>query len=203
MLIALIGASGNGGSCILAELVRRGHKVTAIVRHPEKVATAEGVTAVKGDIKDGQALAALLRGHDAVISAVHFTDTDLSALISAVRASGTPRWLIMGGAGSLFVRPGAQLVDEPDFPPAYRAEASKGREFLGLLRQQSDIDWAFICPSASIFKGERTGIYRVGGDDLLVGADGQSRISFEDFAVALVDELENARRPRQRMTVGY
>lgn len=203
MSIALIGATGRAGSRILAELVQRGQTVTAIVRHPEKVAPSANVTAVSGDVKNGEALAELLKGHDAVISAVHFNDTDLPVLISAVKTSGVPRWLVVGGAGSLFVAPGKQLVDQPDFPEAYRTEAGKGRDFLNLLKAEEDVDWTFISPSALIFEGERTGTYRLGGDDLLIGADGKSQISFEDFAVALVDELENAAHPRQRITAGY
>lgn len=203
MPIALIGATGRAGSRILAELIQRGHTVTAITRHPEEVPVVAKVKAVKGDVKDGKSLAKLLEGYDTVISAVHFTDTDLPVLITAVKASGVPRWLVVGGAGSLFVRPGEQLVDQPEFPEAYRAEASKGREFLNLLRNETEIDWTFISPSALIFEGERTGAYRLGGDDLLIGSDGKSRISFEDFAVALVDELENPRHSRQRITAGY
>ena len=203
MSIALIGATGRAGSRILTELVQRGQTVTAIVRQPEKVPALANVTALKGDVQDGEALAALLKGHDIVISAVHFTDTDLPVLISAVKASGVPRWLVVGGAGSLFIAPGKQLVDQPEFPEAYRAEAGKGRDFLNLLQGETGLNWTFISPSALIFEGERTGTYRLGGNDLIIGADGKSRISFEDFAVALVDELESAAHPRQRITAGY
>jgi len=203
MAIALIGASGRVGSRILKELLQRGYAVTAIARHPEQIESTAGVTAVHGDVAQTEALAATLRGHEAVVSSVQFTGTDLQALVSAVRASEVPRWLIVGGAGSLFVRPGAQLVDEPYFPAAYRAEAGKGREFLELLKRQSDLDWTFISPSAFFEPGERTGRYRIGGDELLTGADGKSLISFEDFAKALVDELEHPAHRQRRFTVGY
>lgn len=200
--IALIGASGNAGSRILQELSARGHTVTAIARHPEKIATLPHVTARQGDVFDKAALAALLRGHDAVISAVHFTASDASLLIDAVRSAGIKRYLVVGGAGSLEVAPGQKLIDQPDFPAAYKPEAAKGGEFLDLLKQTKDLDWTFLSPSAMFVPGQRTGIFRLGTDQLLVGPTGSS-ISFEDYAIALVDEVEKPRHIRQRFTVGY
>lgn len=202
MKVALIGASGHVGSRILRELVARGHQVTAIVRNPEQVAKLPGVTAVRGDVADPEALAALLAGHEAVISAVRFTASDAATLIEAVRASGVKRYLVVGGAGSLEVTPGMALMHSPDFPEAYRAEAEKGGEFLALLRQEPELDWSFLSPSAEFVAGERTGCFRLGTDRLLTGAAG-SRISFEDYALALVDELEKPAHSRQRFTVGY
>jgi len=201
--VALIGASGAAGSRILKELSDRGHAVTGIARHPDKIALLPGVTAVSGDVLDAQALAQLLKGHDAVISSVHFTASDPQALIEAVRASGVKRYLVVGGAGSLEVAPGQRLVDQPDFPAAYKAEASKGADFLDLLRSTAgDLDWTFLSPSALFVPGERTGRFRLGQDQLLANADGSS-ISFEDYAIALVDELEHPAHVRQRFTVGY
>lgn len=199
--IALIGASGRGGSRILKELSDRGHHVTAIARNPDRISALPGVKAVKGDVFDEAGLASLLRGHDAVVSAVHFTASDAKTLIGAVRASGVRRYVVMGGAGSLLVG-GNPLIDSPDFPEAYKAEASRGAEFLELLKRTDDLDWSFVSPSAEIFEGERTGTFRLGKDELLVGPEG-SRISFEDFAVALVDEIEKSGHIRQRFTVGY
>ncbi|NWJ24271.1 NAD(P)-dependent oxidoreductase [Rhizobium sp. RM] len=200
--VALIGASGNAGSRILKELSDRGHQVTAIGRNPEKIATLANVTAVKGDVYDGQGLAALLKGHDVVISSVHFTASDAATLIAAVRASGVTRYLVVGGAGSLEVAPGARLVDQPDFPALYKAEASKGAEFLDLLKTVEDLDWTFLSPSAMFVPGERTGKFRLGKDTLLANDQGSS-ISFEDYAIALVDEIEKPAHVRQRFTVGY
>ena len=200
--VALIGASGNAGSRILKELSDRGHRVTAIVRHPEKVAKLPGVTAVKADVFDKAGLAAALRGHDAVISAVHFTASDPQILIDAVRAAGVKRYLVVGGAGSLEVAPGKQLVDQPDFPEAYKAEATNGGVFLDLLKKVGDLDWTFLSPAAMFVPGARTGKFRLGKDQLLSNAQGSS-ISFEDFAVAMVDELEKPAHTRQRFTVGY
>jgi putative NADH-flavin reductase len=201
--IALIGASGNLGSKILAEALNRGHTVTGIVRNPEKLPPQAGLTAKRGDVFDAAGLTALLAGHDAVISSVHYTASDPALLLQAVRASGVKRYLVVGGAGSLEIAPGKALVDTPDFPAAYKEEASKGRDYLALLRGVTDLDWTFLSPSAIIAPGERTGKFRLGGDQLLVGADGQSRISQEDYAIALIDELEKPAHRQQRFTVGY
>lgn len=200
--VALIGASGNAGSRILKELSDRGHQVTAIARNPDKIANLPNVTAVKGDVCDKDGLAALIAGHDAVISSVHFSASDPLTLIEAVRQSGVRRYLIVGGAGSLEVAPGRRLIDEPGFPDAYKAEAGKGAEFLDLIRKADDLDWTFISPSAEFVPGERTGTFRLGKDTLLSNEAG-SRISFEDFAIALVDEVERPQHIRARFTVGY
>jgi putative NADH-flavin reductase len=202
MKIALIGATGNVGSRILDELTRRGHVVTAIVRHPDKVPHKPNVTAQRGDADDVEALAKLLRGHDAVISSVHFVASDPRKLIDAVRKSGVKRYLVVGGAGSLEVAPGKKLIDTPEFPAQYKAEAAAGGVFLDLLRQEHDLDWTFLSPSALFVAGERTGTFRL-GTDLLLSNEKGSRISFEDFAIALIDELEKPKHVRRRFTVGY
>jgi uncharacterized protein len=129
--VALIGASGRAGSAILKELSDRGHKVTGIARNPEKIATLPNVSAKKSDANDGSGLATLLKGHDAVISAVHFSASDAKTLIEAVRASGAKRYLVVGGAGSLEVAPGKRLVDQPDFPAAYKPGGAQGRRISG------------------------------------------------------------------------
>ncbi|AHK01818.1 MULTISPECIES: NAD(P)-dependent oxidoreductase [Rhizobium/Agrobacterium group] len=200
--IALIGASGNAGSRILKELSDRGHQVTAIARNPEKIASLPNVVAKKGDVFDQAGLSELLKGHDAVISAVHFTASDPVTLIEAVRASGVSRYLVVGGAGSLEIAPGQRVVDLPDFPAAYKAEATKGAEFLDRLKGEKQLDWTFLSPSAEFVPGERTGKFRIGKDSLL-GNEAGSRISFEDYAIALVDEIEKPQHSRQRFTVGY
>lgn len=200
--IALIGASGNVGSRILKELSDRGHRITAIARHPEKITELPGVIRVSGDANDKNALAALLKGHDAVISSVHFTASDPSILTGAVRAAGIKRYLVVGGAGSLLVAPGQRLVDQPDFPAEYKQEASSGAEFLNFLKTVNDLEWTFLSPSALFVPGERTGHFRLGQDELLVSDTGSS-ISFEDYAIAMVDEIEDPKHIRQRFTVGY
>ncbi len=203
MKIALIGATGFIGSRLLAELTSRGHQVTAIVRNPDKVPQGVGITALKGDVYDEDGLAALLAGHDAVISAVHYTASDPAVLLAAVKQSGVKRYLVVGGAGSLEVAPGVKLYDTPEFPALYLDEARKGGAFLDLLKSESGLDWTFLSPSALIEPGERTGTFRLGKDQLLVDGNGQSRISAEDYAIALVDELETPAHSRQRFTVGY
>ncbi|QPI41723.1 MULTISPECIES: NAD(P)-dependent oxidoreductase [Pectobacterium] len=200
--IALIGASGGAGSRILKELSDRGHTVTAIARHPEKIASLPNVTAKQGDALDKDALVALFKGHDAVVSAVKFGSSDPTTLIAAVKTAGVKRYLVVGGAGSLEIAPGQRLIDQPDFPDAYRPEASRGAAFLDLLKQEKDLDWSFLSPSAEFVPGQRTGTFRLGKDALLSNDKGSS-ISFEDYAIALVDEIENPAHSRQRFTVGY
>jgi len=202
MKIALIGATGNAGSRILAELSRRGHLVTAIARNPQKVPALSGVTSAKADVGDVAGLAAAIKGHDVVISSVHFTASDPHKLIAAVREARIPRYLVVGGAGSLEVAPGVKLIDTPEFPAIYKAEAAAGGVFLDLLRQQSDLDWSYLSPSAVFAPGERTGKFRLGRDQLLTNDKG-SHISFEDYAIALADEIEKPAHSHQRFTVGY
>jgi len=200
--VALIGASGNAGSRILKELSDRGHQVTAIARNPEKIAQLPGVTAVKGDAQDGAALAELLRGHDAVVSATRFTGTDFSIIADALGKAGVARYLVVGGAASLEVAPGQRLLDQPNFPDAYKEEATNGAATLDYLRGLDDLEWTFLSPSAMFVPGERTGSFRLGKDQLLSNENGSS-ISFEDYAIAMVDEIEAPKHIRRRFTVGY
>jgi hypothetical protein len=134
---------------------------------------------------------------------VHFLDSDAAKIIAAVKKAGVPRLLVVGGAGSLEVAPGVALVDTPNFPAQYKSEALAGREFLNRLRAEKELAWTFLSPSAVLAPGERTGKFRLGKDQLLADAEGQSHISMEDYAIALVDELEQPRHTRERFTVGY
>jgi len=203
MKIAVAGASGRAGSEITKELSRRGHTVTAIARNPEKIADLPNVTPTKGDVLDEAGLAKLWAGHDVAISSVHFLASDPKKLIGAAKASGVGRYLIVGGAGSLEVAPGVKLVTTPGFPAQYRAEAEAGSVFLDLLRQEKELNWTFISPSALFVEGERTGKFRLGTDQLLTASDGKSWITFADYAIALADEIERLSHLRQRFTVGY
>lgn len=203
MKVAIIGGTGRAGTEISAELARRGHQVTAISRHPENAVKVDGVTAVAGDVQHTDALVEAIKGHDVVVSAVMFSDTDPASLVGVVRDSGVPRYLVVGGAGSLEVAPGVALITTPEFPEAYKAEAGKGADFLTYLRGVDDIDWTFLSPSAYFFVGDRKGSFRLGKDELLADADGNSSISYADYAIALVDEIETPKHSKSRFTVGY
>lgn len=203
MKVALVGATGRGGSRILDELVSRGHQVTAVARHIEALDARDGIAACRADIADRESLTALLRGHEAVISAVQFLPNDMRKLIGAVKDARVPRFLVMGGAASLETADGAKLIDSPHFPPEYEPEARAAIAFLKLLKEEPDLDWTFLSPAASIEEGERTGKFRLGGDQLLTDAEGNSRISFSDYAIAMVDELERNAHARQRFSVAY
>jgi len=202
MKVALVGASGNVGARILAELSSRGHKVTAIARHPEKIAKLSNVTAVAGDAGNADALGSLLRGQDVVVTSILFTASDPDKLIAAVKKSGAKRYLVVGGAASLEVAPGVKLIDAPQFPPEYKSEGAAGGVFLDKLRGETTLDWTFLSPSAMFVPGQRTGKFRLGTDQLLANEAGSS-ISFEDYAIALVDEIEAPKHVNARFTVGY
>lgn len=202
MKVAVLGASGRAGSEITKELAVRGHQVLAVARKPEAIAAAPGVSAVAGDAADPAALAELIRGSDAVISALHF-DVSAEVLLSALRQAGVGRLLVTGGAASLEAAPGLRLIDTPDFPEAWKVFAQGGIAFLEALRGETAIDWTFFSPAAFIFEGPRTGQFRLGGDQLVVDAAGDSKISFADYAIAMVDELEQHRHGRARFTAAY
>lgn len=202
--IALLGISGNAGSRIAHELLQRGHTVSGIARKAEGVAPHPQLTVKTADATSVDALVPLLRGHDAVISATRFVGgSDAETLIAATKSAGVPRLLVVGGAGSLEVAPGKALIDTPNFPDAYKAEAGAGGALLKRLRSEKELDWTFLSPSALFAPGERTGKFRLGGDQLLTDANGKSWISMEDYAIALADELERPKHSRVRFTAGY
>lgn len=202
MKIAILGATGMAGSRIVAEALARGHRVTGIARKPEGLKDHPALAKVAADVA-APGLPELLRGHDAVVSALHFQTLAEPALVAAVKAAGVRRLLVVGGAGSLEVAPGVQLIDTPAFPEAWKPFARPGVEFLAALRGETALEWTFISPSALFEPGTRTGVFRLGGEQLLVDADGRSAISGEDYAVALVDEIETPAHIRARFTVGY
>jgi uncharacterized protein len=203
MKIAIVGVTGKVGKRILAEALRRGHEVTGIARNASNLTAQRGLTLLNGDANAPGALAPLLAGNAAVVSALRFQLSDPAQLIGAVRESGVIRYLVVGGAGSLEIAAGELLADAPNFPEAYLAESSAGKAFLDALREINDLDWTMLSPSALFVPGERTGKFRLGNDRLLSDAAGKSSISFEDFAVALLDEIEKPSHVRQRFTVGY
>lgn len=203
MKIAIVGASGNVGIRLVREAQRRGHAVTAIMRNPSAYAKLADEDVAAGDVKDPVALAAALVGHDAIVSAVTFVATYPPALIGAVRASGVRRYLTVGGAGALEVAPGKLFIDAPDFPAEVLEESRCGIALLQALREVVDLEWTMLAPSAFFVPGERTGAFRLGEDKLLVDANGKSWISYEDLAIAMLDEIETPRAIRKRITVGY
>ena len=199
MKIAVVGATGRAGSEIASELARRGHDVLAISRKPGDA--SDHITPLALDAADSDALINAIRGQDAVVSAMRFADTDAAALIAAVKASGVPRFLVVGGAASLKNPDGTRLFDSPHFPDAYRAEAGAGIAFLDALKASDGLDWTFLSPAMIFDVGPRTGTYRAGKDDLLVDAEGKSFISFADYAIAMADEIETPKHHRERFTV--
>jgi uncharacterized protein len=214
MKIALIGATGFVGSQLLSEALDRGHQVTAVVRRTDRLPVRDNLTPRQADVLDTDALAGLLAGHDAVVSAFspdRETPGDVyermvegaKSIIAATKQAGVKRLLVVGGAGSLEVAPAQQLIDQPEFPDAWKAGAGGTRQFLYLLKAETDLDWTFLSPAALLEPGERTGAFRLGGDQLLVDAEGQCRISVQDYAVAMIDELEEPKHTRKRFCVAY
>lgn len=215
MKIALIGATGFVGTAVLAELLQRGHQVTALVRDPAKLDARAGLTAVAADAYDANAVATAARGHDAVVSAFNpgWNETELydkflrgaTAIVQGVEGSGVKRLLVVGGAGSLFVAPGVQLVDTPEFashvPPNIVPGARAARDHLTALRSNTTLDWTFLSPPALLAPGARSGGYRSGGEQLLMAGEAPAGISVADLAVAIADEIEEPRHLRARFTV--
>ena len=207
MKIAIIGATGLIGTKVLLESLDRGHEVTAIVRNPDSLPVHPRLRAVKGDVTKPVELAPLVAGHDAVISAFNpgkdESGTGAGSIIEAIKHAGVERLLVVGGAGSLEIAPGKRLVDQPDFPTQWKDGALKTAAFLDELRGETELDWVFVSPAAMLAPGERTGHYRVGGDQFMTDSNGESRISLEDYAVAMLDEVERPKHHRKRFSVAY
>ena len=212
MKIAIFGATGNIGSHVVTEALNREHDVTAIVRHPENYTLERPhLRVAKGDIFDSQDVEAAVFDHDAVVSAYNFTKGSTPStivevavpLINGLKQAMVKRLIVVGGAGSLEIAPGLQLVDSPDFPEAFKAAALAHRDALKVYQKELELEWTYISPSAYIEPGERTGNFRTGKDQLLVDEHGRSHISMEDFAVAIIDEIMNPQHIRERFTVGY
>lgn len=213
--VVLIGASGFVGTAILEELLNRGYCVTAVVRNPEKVTIHNAnLSVVKADVSDVNTLAAVCKGKDAVISAYNpgWANPDIyeetlknyPLILEAVRKSGVKRLLCVGGAGTLFCAPGIRVVDSGAIPAEIMGGAkSLGEFYLNTLCNEKEIDWVFFSPAGSLEPGKRTGKFRLGKDDLIVDETGKSHISVGDYALAMVDELEQANHHRERFTIGY
>jgi putative NADH-flavin reductase len=209
MNIALYGATGKSGSRILTELLSRGHQVTAIVRYPARLAPRPGLTVVEGDVSSAAGIAAKIKGVDAVVSAYAPPPGDTDQLlpvtghfIEAIVQAGTPRFMVVGGAGSLEVAPGVTGIDSGQIPAEWLPIAVSHSKVLKLL-QKSTINWTYFSPAGFFVPGERTGKFRLGTHQLIANEQGDSRISLEDYAIALVDELEKPQFERARFTIGY
>jgi putative NADH-flavin reductase len=209
MNVALYGSTGKAGSRILMELVSRGHRVTAIARNPARLQGITGISARKDDLSDTSKVAEAIEGADAVISAYGPPPANTEEivdvtqrLVEAVKQAGRPRLLVVGGAGGLNVAPGVSLLDSGYLPDAYKPIAKSHVRALNVLRA-SDIDWTYLAPAAYFEPGERTGKFRLGKDELIANEKQESRISMEDYAIALVNELEKPEHRQQRFSVGY
>jgi putative NADH-flavin reductase len=210
MKIALIGATGFVGSAVLAELLKRGHATTVLVRQAGKVEAGPALSVVAADALDGVQVAGAIAGHDAVISAynpgwkeprihdIYLQGTD--AIIAGAKKAGV-RLLIVGGAGSLYVAPGVQLVDTPEFPADWKQGALAAREALRRVQAEKELDWTFVSPPVFLAPGANEGPYRLGSDQVLMAGDQPAGITVADLATAIVDEIETRRHVRQRFTV--
>lgn len=215
--VALIGASGFVGTAVLNELLQRGNKVTAIVRHPEKINIRnENLAIVTANVLEEQEVTEAVKGNDAVISAYNagWTNPDLyneflkgsQAIQAGVKKAGVKRLIIVGGAGSLEVAPGVQLIDTSQFPDEWKPGALAAREYLNIIKKEEELDWTFLSPAIEMHQGTsgvRKGTYRTGLDNPVFDENGRSVCSVEDTAVAIVDELETSKHIRRRFTVAY
>jgi uncharacterized protein len=214
MKIALVGASGFVGSHVLQEALNRGHKVTGIIRHPEEIKVeSKNLIVKKGDVLAPNQVSNLFKGHDAVVSAYNagWKNPNIyseylkgaQSIQQEVKKAGVKRLLVVGGAGSLEVAQGKQLVDTPEFPEEWKQGALAARDYLNIIRKEKDLDWTFLSPAVMVVPGERTGKYNLGTNEAIKNEKGESKISVEDLSVAIIDEIENPRHSHQRFTVGY
>ncbi len=216
MKVALIGASGFVGKAITHELLSRGHSVTGIVRNPEKIAEQNNLTVVKADAFNEDAIADAVKGNDAVVSAYNpgWTNPNIfndfieasKSIQNGVKKSGVKRYIVIGGAGSLYVAENVQLVDTPQFPKEFKDGAKAARDYYASLKNEKDLDWTFFSPAIEMHhgtSGERKGTYRKGLENPVFNEEGRSILSVEDLAVAIVDELENPQHVKQRFTAAY
>lgn len=216
MNIAIIGASGFVGSAILKEALNRGHQVTALVRHPEKISEHEHLSLKKADVLDTAQVADSLHGLDAVISAYNpgWTNPDIyeeflkgsKSIQAGVKAAGIKRLIVIGGAGSLYVAPGIQVVDTPNFPAEIKPGAVAARDYFNIISTEQELDWTFFSPALEMHQGTsgvRKGTYRTGLDEPVFDEAGKSVLSVEDLAIAIIDELEQPKHIRQRFTAAY
>ncbi len=213
--IVLIGASGFVGTALLQEALERDIQVKAVVRHPEKMAIQSPLLqVVQGDVSSSETVSALCKGYETVVSAYNpgwsnpaiyeETLTTYQAILEGVKRAGVKRLLCVGGAGTLFVKPGIRMIDTETIPDRIRPGVeSLGKFYLEVLLKEKEIDWVFFSPAGSLDPGQRTGKYRLGKDDLIVNGKGESHISVQDYAKAMIDEAEKPVHHQERFTIGY
>ncbi len=215
MKTAIIGATGFVGAALTKEFASRGHQVTALARNPKNT-NEDNITWKTADIFDVNALSELLKGQDVVVSAYNpgWTNPNIyddamagaKAIQEAVKLSGVKRYIYIGGAGSLYIAEGLQLIDTPEFPKEYYAGANAARDYLNIIKEEKDLDWAFFSPAIEMHQGittGRTGKYRTGLENPVFDENQRSILSVEDLAVAIADEAENPKHRQQRFTAAY
>ena len=202
MQVAVLGAGGKAGKELVKELLSRGHSVIAVGRNAEKLPSGDGVEARVADASDPAALAAAVTGADAVISALQF-DVPAATILGAVKQAGVDRLIVTGGAASLDNGKGVRVFDSPEFPEFLRPLVIGGVHFLDALREEKDVNWSFFSPAMTFFEGPREGSFRLGKDTMVFNEAGESKISYADGAIAMVDELEQGNNPRGRWTAAY
>ncbi len=215
MKIAIIGATGFVGSSLVKEAANRGLTVGAIARNTDKIENNE-VAKIAIDVNNEKELADKLKGYDVVVSAFNagWTNPDIyndflagsKAIQQAVKDAGVKRLIVIGGAGSLYVADNVQAVDTPDFPAAFKSGATAARDYLNILRDEKDLDWVFFSPAFEMHPGittGRTGKYRLGKDHPIFDDNNASKLSVEDLAVAILDEVENPKHHQERFTAAY
>lgn len=208
MKVAVIGATGNAGSRIAAELLKRGHHVRAIVRSQGGFSAKNQLEIAISDLSNAAQLADVLKGADAVVSAYRPPNDDTHQIVGTTQRitdavkKNSQRLLVVGGAGGLFVAPGVTAIASGHLPEA-ALPIAKSHEQVRKDLEASGADWTYFAPAGLFEPGERTGRFRLGKDDLIVDSSGNSRISMEDYAIAAIDELEKPKHRRERFTIGY
>ena len=214
--VAVIGATGFVGTQVVKELANRGYFVNALARNTSKIEESENVKAVTADIYNTSELAEILKGNDAVISTFNpgWTNPNIfedflkgaESIEKAVEESGVKRFIVVGGAGSLYIAEGLQLIDTPEFPAEIKPGAEAARQYLEMIKKNEVLDWTFFSPAIEMHQGTagvRKGTYRTALENPVFDENGRSVLSVEDVAVALVDELENNQFVKQRFTAAY